>query len=83
MVEHPSLVKTKPTQEETAAVAEEFLAPFQGIVESRRKLQETELELRGLIVKLTQKIEAFSELKQANLELERNVLLKIEAELNR
>jgi hypothetical protein len=82
MTEHPSLTKPKPSDAEVQKVAEEFLSPFQQIVETRRRLQETEEELRGLVTALSQKIDAFSELKQQNLQLEREVLLKLNAELN-
>ena len=82
MNEHPSLkLTTKVSDEEAATLAKEYLEPFQKIVESRQKLKETEEELRGMITALAGKIDSLGELKKQNMELEREVLNKIKAQL--
>jgi cell shape-determining protein MreC len=89
-VEHASLMLPK-TEEETAVeslievevqtVAEEFIAPFRAVVQSRMKLKETEIELRVLIADLTEKLSVLTDLKRENATLEREVLTQIKAKL--
>jgi hypothetical protein len=83
MSEHPSLVKAKPSVEEVAAVAKEFLEPFQTISLQRRRIRETEQEIRGLITSVMTKLDGLAEMKKENMQLEREVLEKLKAELNR
>jgi fructose/tagatose bisphosphate aldolase len=83
MSEHPSLVKAKPSVEEVEAVAKEFLEPFQLITQQRRRIRETEQEIRGLITSVMTKLDGLAEMKKENMQLEREVLEKLKAELNR
>jgi hypothetical protein len=85
MSEHPSLKKPHmpaTVDHEVETIAKEFLGQFQPIVESRRKLQETEVEVHTLIAALSQKIDALATLKKENLELERKTLENLNRVLN-
>lgn len=84
-MEHASLTSKKASEEQIQRVAEEFLGPFREIAVSRQRLAETEQDLRVLIGKLNSKMDEFTELKTANLLLEREVLEKLNRhpELNR
>ncbi len=77
---NPKLLENK-SKKEAEAIAKEFLEPFQKIAESRNKLVESEEELRGLISNVMAKLDSLGELKKANMELEREVLQKIKAQL--
>jgi hypothetical protein len=67
----------------------EFLKELQPIIESRRELKEAEQalsatisSLKMVIEDLVQKFDSFSELKQVNLNLEREVLTDIKKKLD-
>ncbi len=80
MTEHPSLTIPKKIDDDAVIpIAQEFLAPFQKIAESRRELKESEDELRGLVSQVMAKLDNLGELKRENLQLERETLVKIRA----
>ena len=73
---------------EAEAIGVEFLEKLQPIVESRRKLKEAEdgmaqllIEMRGMFDRWGAKFDSLSELKRENIQLEREVLTKIKAQL--
>lgn len=86
MTIHPSL--TPPvkdvTAKETLGIAQEVLEKMKPIVESRRKLLETEQEIKGLLsdllvkMDLVLKMDSLTELKKENLILEKDVLTKLQ-----
>lgn len=83
MTEHPSLTKpfNPDVATESLAVAKEFLDCVQPIVDSRRKLKETEEEVKGLLTMLLEKFDTLEGLKKENLVLEKSVLEQIQRKL--
>jgi len=85
MSEHPSLnLKNNgpSVTAESLTIANELLEQVQPIVDSRRKLKETEEEVKGLLTELLQRFEALTELKKENLQLEKDVLTVIKTKLS-
>lgn len=80
MMEHPSL---KASEIEVEKVASEFLEKVRPIVENRRRIKETNMELLTLLKEAIRKVDELLAYKNGNAVLERNVLEKIDRELNR
>ena len=68
---------------EVEKVAQEFLEKVRPIVETRRKIKETNEELTLLLKEVLVKLDALTVLKSVNAEKEAEVLELLKAELNR